>query len=179
VTLEAVPTEAIAGDTWAWILSLDDYPAGTWTATIYFENKQKSFNVAGSASGTNHSFAIAAGTTATYPRGRYQWRLRVTDGTTTSTIDDGWLDVEPNPAGAGTRDVRSWARRTLDAIEAFLEGNATTAQQSMSIQGRSLARWPLEELRKFRTELRNEVRTEEQGLNAGTGRNIKARFKRA
>lgn len=173
-----VPSELIAGDTWAWSHSLADYPADTWTATVYFENQFQTFNAAGSASGSDHAFSIAAATTAAYKPGRYQWRLRVTDGTTVSTVASGWSEVKINPASAGARDVRSWARRTLEAVEAFLEGNATTAQASMALNGRSISRWSLAELTQWRSQLRQEVRTEEQGSRAGLGRNIKVRHVR-
>ena len=172
-----VPAELIAGDTWAWTRDLTDYPAGTWTATVYFINRDAAFNVAGSASGTTHSFSIAAATTATYKPGRYVWSLRVTNGSTTTTVDDGAVEVQPNPAGQA-RDTRSWARRTLEAVECFLAGNATTAQASMTIRDRSISRWSLKELQDWRDKLRGEVRAEEQGESAGLGRDIRVRFRR-
>jgi hypothetical protein len=174
----SLPSEVIAGDTWQWTRELAAYPAGTWTGTVYFENKDGAFSVAGSASGTTHSFSIAAATTATYMPGRYAWKLRVTDGITVATVESGSVEVLLNPATAGRRDTRSWARRTLEAVEAFLEGNASTAQASMTLQGRSIARWSLAELTQWREKLRAEVKVEEQGERAGLGRNIKVRYGR-
>lgn len=169
----------VAGDTWQWTRELADYPAGTWTATAYFENKDGSFEVTATADGVTHDFLIAATATTGYKPGRYGWRLRVTDGSTVTTVESGIVEVLVDPAKAGNSDTRSWARRTLEAVEAFLEGNASTAQQSMSIQGRSLSRWSLAELTQFRDQLRAEVRTEEKGAQAGLGRNIKVRYGRA
>lgn len=179
--LESIPSEFIAGDTWRWTRDFADYPAGTWTVTYYFENSAQTFNVAGVASGTSHDFTIAAAATAAYKPGRYYWSARATDGTIVETIagESGWIEVKVDPAAAGTKDRRSWARRTLEAVEAFLEGNASTAQASMSLGGRSLSRWSLAELQQWRNDLRQEVRTEEAGANAGLGRNIKVRFGRA
>lgn len=175
----AVPSRLIAGDTWQWTLDLADYPAGTWTAIAYFEKAGSSFNVTATPSGTTHSFTIAAATTANYAAGRYAWRVRVTNGSVTTTIEPGGhLEVEINPALGGGRDTRSWAQRTLEAVEAFLEGNASTAQASMSVGGRSLSRWSLSELNQWRDDLRAEVRAEQQGANAGLGRNIKVRYGR-
>lgn len=171
-----IPSDLIAGDTWIFDRDYADYPRSTWSATAYFENSAGSFNVASTANGTAQRFTIAAATTATYSAGRYRVRVRVTDGPSTYIAESAWVDVEVDPAKAGNQDPRSWARRTLDALEAFLEGNATTAQQSMSIQGRSLSRWSLAELQQFRNQLRAEVRTEEQGSNAGLGRDIKVRY---
>ena len=172
------PTELIAGNTWQWDRDYADFPQSTWIATAFFENQSKTFNVVATANGTAQRFTIAAATTATYPAGRYRLRVRVTDGSTVMIAESGWVDVEVDPAAAGVADPRSWARRTLDAIEAFLEGNASTAQQSMSVGGRTLSRWSLPELTQWRDKLRGEVRAEEQAENAGLGRNIKVRLSR-
>lgn len=175
---DSIPKELIAGDTWSWTRSLGDHPAGTWTATVYFEATQGAFSIAGSASGTTHSFTIAAATTTTYAPGRYGWRLRVTDGSTTTTVESGMVEVLVDPAKAGKTDTRTWARKTLEAVECFLLGNASTAQASMSLAGRQISRWSIVELTAWRDKLRSEVKSEDQGSNAGRGRDIKVRFSR-
>lgn len=174
-----VPEELIAGDTWQWTRELLGYPASSWSATVYFENAGASFSAPAVAAGDTHSFTVGAAETADYRPGRYGWRLRVTDGTTVTTVESGFSEVLVDPAAAGNHDTRSWARRTLEAVEAFLEGNATTAQQAMSVGGRQISRWSLAELTQWRKDLRNEVKMEEQGSRAGLGRNIKVRFDRA
>lgn len=171
-----LPTALIAGNTWQWDRDYADYPSPTWTATAYFEKHDKTFNVIGTQEGTAHRFTIAAATTATYPAGRYRVRVRVTDGSLVFIAESGYCEVEVDPAAAGTTDTRSWARRTLEAVEAFLEGNASTAQQAMTIAGRSISRWSLAELTQWRKDLRNEVQNEERGNNAGSGRNLKVRY---
>jgi hypothetical protein len=173
-----IPASLVAGDVWQWDAEYGDYPAGTWTATAYFQNASNEFNVASTANGTAHRFAAAASATDDFKAGRYYVQVRVTDGTSPATVETGWVQVIADPASEVKVDHRSWARRTLDAIEAFLEGNATTAQQSMSIAGRSISRWSIAELMQFRAQLRGEVRTEEQGSAAGLGRNIKVRYGR-
>lgn len=173
-----LPTELIAGNTWQWDRDYGDYPQPTWSATAYFEKQGKTFSIPATQSGTAQRFTIVAATTATYPSGRYRIRVRVTDGSQVFVAESGSCEIDIDPAAAGTADTRSWARRTLDAVESFLEGNASTAQASMALNGRQISRWPLEELRKWRTELRAEVRTEEQGSKAGAGRQIKVRLSR-
>lgn len=175
---EQVPNELTAGDSWVWTRDLSDYPAGTWTLSYVFKNAESSFSATASASGTTHSISIAAATTAGYKAGRYKWFARVTYGSTTTTIEDGWLDVLPDPSVAGQYDYRSWARRALDAIEATLEGRASSDQLAMSIAGRSISRIPLGELTQWRDRLLQEVRTEERVSQSGRGRNIKAKVMR-
>jgi len=173
---EQVPPQFVAGDLWQWTREFPDYPAGTWTLTYYFENKDQAFSAAGSASGTTHSFSIAAATTAGYKPGRYKYRARAVNGSSIYTVDEGYAEVTRDPAAVGFSDTRSWARRTLEALEATLEGKASGDQLSMSIAGRSIARLQPKELLDWRDRLRAEVRAEDQGENAGLGRNIRVRF---
>jgi len=173
-----IPASVTAGDTWTWDAEYSDYPSSTWSATAYFTNAAGSFSVSSSASGNGYTFAETATNTAALTAGRYRVTVRVTFGSYAFTAEEGWCEVVPNPASSVRTDPRSWARRTLDAVEAFLEGNASTAQQSMTIAGRSISRWSMIELMDWRDRLRAEVRAEEQGRSAGLGRDIKVRYGR-
>lgn len=173
-----IPAKLTAGDTWAFAFSHADYAAPTWSATVYFENAAATFSTSATDDGSGHAFSIPATTTATKPAGSYKWSIRVSDGTDAYTVETGWVDVITDPAAAGTRDPRSDARKLLDALNATLLGRATSDQLAMSINGRSLSRTPLPELRKWRDQLKQEVKIEEQGEKAGLGRNIKVRFAR-
>lgn len=173
-----VPSSLVAGDTWSFTLTDDTHTAPDWSSNIYFENAGGAFTAASSDSGSDHAFSIAAATSAGYAPGRYKWFLRVTDGISVLTVHTGWIQIEPNPASSGVRDHRTDARKMLDAVNAFLIGNATTAQKAMAINGRSIDRHTLPELTKWRDQLRNEVKTEEKGGRAGLGRNMKVRLLR-
>jgi hypothetical protein len=174
-----LPTDLIAGNTWQWDRDYSDYPSPTWQATAYFEMAGSAFNVVATQNGTAQRFTVSAATTAGYRAGHYQIRVRVTDGSQVFIAESGWCDVEVDPASAGTYDPRSNARKMLDAVEAFLIGNASTAQASMSLGGRQISRWSLAELTKWRDQLRAEVRSEERAGTKGKGRDIKVRFSRA
>jgi hypothetical protein len=175
---QPIPGQLVVGDSWSWSLSLSSYPAPTWSVTCYFVKDGERFEVVSTADGTDHAFSVTSATSGARKPGRYRWTARATDGTSVVTLDRGWVDVLPNPA-TDKSDPRSWAAQTLAAIEAFLKGNATTAQQSMTLNGRSLSRWSLDELTKFRNELRAEVRGEDSAAKGGKGRVFKARFTRA
>jgi len=174
---DQVPAEVIAGDTWSWTRSFADYPAGTWALTYYFENKDGVFQATATPSGIDHAVTILASTTAGYKAGSYRWSARLSSAGVSITLETGWIKVKTDPAAAGKADPRGWARRTLEAIEAFLEGNATTAQAAMTLNGRSISRWSLNDLIAWRDKLRAEVRTEESSTS-GTGRTIKLRMSR-
>lgn len=173
-----VPANLVAGDTWSFALTDSEHSAPVWSANIYFENAAGSFSAASADDGENHSFVIAAATTATYAHGSYKWFIRVNDGTTLLTVAQGWIDIAPNPASSVAHDHRSFARKTLDDLETYLRTRAMTAQLSIAIRDRSISRDDIAELRAWRTELRNEVRAEQSAANGGKGRNIKVRFNR-
>lgn len=174
-----VPSSLTAGDTWEWTRDLADYPAGTWTLTYYFSKGGSApISAAATADGTTHAVSVSAATTAAYAAGRYRWTARASAGSEAFTAEEGWVEVKPNPA-TSTVDPRSQRRQELDAINCFLLGNATTAQQSMSIGGRSMSRWDHKELEDYRDRLEARVRAEEAGASAGRGRDIKVRLGRA
>ncbi|SFO63572.1 hypothetical protein SAMN05216567_101887 [Variovorax sp. OK605] len=85
------------------------------------------------------------------------------------------MTVAPSFGAAG--DVRSHARRTLDAIEAVLEGRATSATAEYEINGRRLKYIPLNELHAMRSKYQREVAAEEgkSGPRGVSGR-IAVRF---
>lgn len=174
----SIGSKLVSGDTWIFTFSHASYLAPAWDASIYFENVAASFSATATDNGADHAFSIPAATTANFQPGRYKWTVRATDGTTVTSVATGWLEVLINPAAAGTRDTRSWARRTLDAVEATILRKATADQMAMTIRDRSLSRIPLPELVQLRTDLRNQVRIEEQGESMGLGRDIKVRFSR-
>ena len=171
----ARPEQLIAGDTWRWTRDLADYPAGTWTLTYYFENKDAVYSAAASASGSTHSIAVVAATTVSYKPGRYRVYARVTDGSIVETVpsETGWLDLLPNYGADGVLDHRSWAQRTLDALRAAYEGRADTDQLNTSIAGRSIGHMTKKELREeieaFERKVQRELDAEaiNQGRPAG------------
>lgn len=180
MVLTSVPEQLVAGDTWRWTKDFANYPAPTWVVTYYFENSAKQFSQAAIASSTSHALTIAAAVSAQIPDGRYRWFARAVSGLVSETIDgeNGWLEVLPDPAAAGSRDLRGFARRALDAVQAMLEGKATTGQASFSIRDRTVSSFTLTELWKLKTDLEAQVRTEEKGGRAGGDRKIKVRLTR-
>ncbi|WP_295044737.1 hypothetical protein [uncultured Paracoccus sp.] len=65
-------------------------------------------------------------------------------------------------------DQRSWAERTLEAVEAVLSNSATLTQRRYQIGNRSLDRTPVAELLDLRTRLRAEVGAERAAAAGGS-----------
>jgi hypothetical protein len=158
------PSELRAGDTWKWRREdLEDYPAPTWTLKYRFKNAAGGFEVTAAADGVAHAVVVAAATTAPYAAGSYAWVAWVESGAEKYTVDSGELRVLPDlRAGTATaaQDVRSHARRVLEAIEAVLEGRATRDQEEYRIGERMLKRTPIADLLALRDRYKAEVESE-------------------
>lgn len=171
-----VPEELTIGDTWEWTDELSEYPAPTWTLNFHLVNSGGVIQITASASGEDHASSVLPATTSGYTAGRYRWAAQVTDGTDTFTIEKGWVEILPDPTIA--QDARSQARRTLDAIEAVLEGRATRDDLNVSVNGRAISRIPIPELLQWRDRLKEEVRVQEEGAGSGFDRDVRVRFDR-
>lgn len=169
-TLE--PEQLRAGDTWAWSRSLSDYPAASWTLKYRFKNAAGGFEIVASASGDNHAVSVAATTTANYAAGQYDWIAWVEGGSSeVYTVDQGSVEVLPNlRAGTATAalDVRSHARKMLDALEAWLESRDPGVAE-YEIAGRKMKYTPIAELIKLRDRYRSDVRAEEDAARVADG----------
>ena len=119
------PDLIVAGDTAKWLRSLDDYPAsGSWVLSYTLVSAAQRYTFSATASGADHLVTVAATTTATWVAGTYTWRAQVSKAGEVYTVGTGSLTVRPSFATA--TDGRSHARRTLEAIEAVIEGRATS-----------------------------------------------------
>lgn len=175
------PAALRAGDTWKWTKTLADYPAGTWTLTYRFKNAAGGFEVTATASGTDHSVSVAATTTAAIAAGSYSWQAQVAAGAEKYTVDTGVLVVDPNLfSGTATAayDARSHARKTLAAIEAWIESrNPGVAEYE--IAGRRMKYIPLADLLRMRQHYKAEVAAEDaaEAIRNGTGTGRRIQFR--
>lgn len=170
------PAELRAGDTWEWRREdlAADYPASAWTLTYRFKNAAGGFEVIAAADGDAFAVTVAAATTAAYAAGTYAWAAQVVSGATKKTVDSGTFKVLPNLfAGQATAasDQRTHARKTLEAVEAVIEGRASLDQEEFQIGGRMLKRMPIADLLRFRAFYKGEVDREQaaEALANGMG----------
>ncbi len=184
-----VPATLIAGDTWEWTRVLADYPASTHSAVWYFEatacDVPRRFSVAATVSGDTFVATVAAAVSAAQAPDRYQWRLVITRtaDSVRKTVEQGWVDVKPDPASSGSADGRSTARVVLEMIETYLRDPTNLAASSYSLGGRSLSRWNradlLVERDKWMQEIRSEEAVENMAKGLGNPRRLYVRFGRA
>ena len=163
------PAQIIAGDSARWMRSLADYPAPTWTLTYTLIGESYKSTFSASASGTDHAIHLLPAITSAWAAGEYALRARVSDGTDAYTIGESRVQVMPSYSATASGDMRSAARRGLAAIEAYLADPDRIASAEYTIAGRSLRRYPLDELWRHRDRLRAEVMREDQAARIAAG----------
>jgi hypothetical protein len=154
------PSEIQIGETLEFELDLPDFPADEWTVTFYVRGAGAGFDVAGTADGTIHQFAVAASVTATLTAGNYYFQALAVKGSEKHLVSEGPTLAKVSLAAlttATTYDPRSQAKKIVDAIDTLLAGGKiSNDQKRYKIGGigadRELERLSMEELlaaRKF------------------------------
>lgn len=166
-----IPQSFRAGDTLTWLRTLRDYPADAgWALSYRLIGATQTIDVSASAEGVSHRVNVPAATTAAWPSGEYVWMELVTRGADRHTLGSGVLRVDPDPAAINAGDdLRSHARRVLDAIEAVIEGRASEADESFEIDGVALRYRPIADLLALRDRYRQEVRAERAAEQVAAG----------
>ncbi len=165
------PARITAGDTITWQRALADYPASaSWALNYRLINASGKIDIIASASGSDHLVNVSAATSAAWLAGSYSWTAYVTKGTERYTVGTGTITIKQDLAAAAAGvDVRSHAVKTLEAIEAVIEGRATQAHLSYTIDGRQMQLMKFDELLVLRDRYRAEVRSEEDALRVQNG----------
>jgi hypothetical protein len=171
------PARVTAGDSLLWQRSdiAADYPPGEGYSLTY-----RFAPVAGgdpaSADATDEDgvwqVAVPAQTTEAWAAGEWRWAAAVSKAGGRVVVDQGSFVVDPDPLAAEAPDRRSHARKVLDAIEATIEGRATSSQLKHTFEdGRSIEHMPHSELIAMRTKYVALVRREERRASGkGPGR---------
>jgi hypothetical protein len=185
-----IPDTLRAGDTISWTESISDYPASDgWTLAFALRAKDlPPITITASTSGSDYAIAITAPTSKAYNPGIYSWQAYVSKGTSPDftekySIEMGRIEILPNLTIATSEtELRSHAKKVLDAIEALLEGKAGADVLSYSIGGRSISKMAPEELIKWRsfykTEYERELEAEAIAKGLDSPRRIGVRFRR-
>ena len=177
------PASLRAGDTWKWTKTLADYPASAWSLKYRFKSATAGFEITATASGDDHAVSVAALTTTGYAAGTYTWIAWVEGGTSEKhTVDTGVMSVSADyRSGTATTglDDRSHARKTLAAIESWIESRSPGVAK-YAIAGREMQYIPIADLLKLRQTYKAEVAAEDAAEairnSTGTGRRIQFRL---
>jgi hypothetical protein len=179
--LTAIPDEFRAGDTIKWTQNLTNYQPDAWTLKYVFVKDGDQVIVTGTDNGDS-SHLLTINLASAFESGTYKWSSYVTDEVDRHTIEDGRVEVLVNYETATSGyDDRSHIKKTLDALEAIIEGRASRDQESYSIAGRSLSRMPVPDLIQWRDKYKayhaQEIKAERIKRGLGHSGRIEVRFK--
>lgn len=177
------PTSLRAGDTWKWTKSLADYPATSWTLKYRFKYPTAAgFEVVAVASGSDYAVTVSAAASTGYAPGVWTWQSWVEGGSAEKySIGSGSVRIDPDyrsGVAATEFDDRSHARKTLEAIEAWIESR-NPGVQDYEIAGRRMRYIPIPDLLKLRQRYQAEVaaQTAAEAIVAGRASPKKVQFR--
>jgi len=124
-----VPSTLRAGDSWSLSAAPASYPGPDWVLAWVLVNAAATTptEAVWDTEAEVHNFTLTPAETVALTAGRYSWYLVATndaDGLR-ATLEEGVVDVLPDPITADPAAAPSHARRMLQAIEATLESRAT------------------------------------------------------
>jgi len=171
-----------AGDTLDFTTAVPDYLASAgWTLKYRLAPRVSgtAIDITSTADGDDHQVSVLAATTITWAAGYYAWSAYVEKAAERYTVDRGELQIRPaSTTLAAGNDLRSFAKKTLDAVEALLAGKSDVVEYQ--IAGRSIKKMSFAELMKARSLLQAEVEGEQVAANLANGlggaRRIQVRF---
>jgi len=145
------PRSFSVGDRVAWKrTNLTAYPNTEYTLSYVARrggDGATAFSAIATASGSDFVVEISSSTSASFTSGTYRWSsflTRISDNERVE-LDSGTLVVHADKA-VSTDDPRSHAKKVLDAIESVIEGRAGKDQETLSVEGMTLHRTPIEDL---------------------------------
>lgn len=179
-------TEIIIGDTLDFETTVTDYPATDgWTLNFRLVPRVSgtpiSFSASTASDGIGYRAQVAPAITAAWAAGEYSWSSYVSKTGARQTVEQGMVTLIADPAiTTAPYDRRTHARKTLDAIQAVIEGRASKDQEEYTIGDRSLKRMPIADLLKFHSRYAGMVAAEDAANNlangSGVGRKIQVRI---
>lgn len=145
----------IAGDSWAWRVSLADYPSDTYQLKFFFRGIGGQLDVVaepdGSAAG-DYLATVSSVNSAALQAGTYGWQMcmfLIADGSRTE-IARGTVEVVGDIQSQGVGyDGRSWVKQVLDAVRNVIAGRASRVEQEYTIAGRQLRLTSIDDLLKL------------------------------
>lgn len=182
------PDTLVIGDRWVWRRNdlITDYPSATYSLTYHITKDSggggsNHISITATAISDAYIVEVASATTASLTDGDYVWQAYITRTADSErfVIDTGQVKLIPDFDNDET-DMRSFAKKALDNIEAVIQNRATIDQASFSIANRSLSRMSVDELFTLRDRFQAEY-NKEQKINRiknkqNTGNTIGVKF---
>jgi hypothetical protein len=166
-------SEIVAGDTLDFSTEVANYtPADGWTLKFRLVPRVSGTAIllTSAASDGLHRVQVGPTTTDDWTAGEYSWYSWVEKAGASYSVGQGQVTIKPDPrTTSAPLDNRSHARKTLEAIEAVIEGRASRDQQEYSIGDRTLKRTPMADLIMLQTRYSRLVAAEENEARLANG----------
>jgi hypothetical protein len=181
------PEQITSGDTASWKRSFQDFPPSEgWALTYALVKKGGETPAIKVATTADGNYFVVNASSANWAPGDYYGQGYVTKGVAPNQerhqVVEFSLTVRANLAGQNPGDIRTQARRTLDAIEAVIEKSAGQQIREWTVEGVQLQRRDMSELVMLRDKYKAIVQKEEAAARIragkGSGRRILTRFTR-
>lgn len=182
------PETLVVGDRWAWQRPdlVTDYPTDQYALTYEFHidaggGGSHKFTITATETTTAYIVEVASTVTDNYTADQYKWYAFITRTSDSQrvAVDNGMTTLVANFADTNA-DLRTHAKKVLDAVQAVIENRATIDQSSFSIAGRSLSRMSIDELftvrDRYRAEYNEEVKKARIRNKKPSGNLIGVRF---
>jgi hypothetical protein len=176
------PTTIQAGDKLTWQETHPDYPAsGGWSLQYVLINQTNKYTFSGVANGDAFDITLLSATTAAWATGTYKLFSQYVKGDDKERQPIITVTVTPDPFTVNTLDTRTHAVRALAAIEAAIEGRATSSQLSLSVSSalgsRAIQYLTYDELIKAKNYYAALVENEKQKELIAAGKAVKSGYK--
>jgi hypothetical protein len=175
-----MPAFIIAGNTTKWEVSIPDFPPSDGWSLSYALVKAGTIitiDATTNPDADDYLVSIAATTSAGYEAGKYSTQETVTDGTDVITVSSGKIEIVPMfSAQTSGYDSRSFAKQTVDAIEALIPVMVAKREASYTIGGKTVVFKSMAELQDSLMFWRRQYFTEERKAGRAKSRIIKPRF---
>jgi len=169
------PTSFFASDTVKFTVSAPDYlPADGWVAKLNLTNSSGTHAFTGSDNGDGkHLLTISAAVSSAIAAGDYRLVVAVELAGERVTISTGSVTVRPDLTSAA--DGRSHVKRTLDALESWIESrNPGVAEYQ--IAGRVMKYIPIADLLALQSRYRQLWKQEQNGDRLASGQRPRRRL---
>ena len=137
--LNIINQKLTAGRRWYWEESLSDYAPSLYTLEIILKKADGSpAKITTSESSGNHLVDVAALTTAAFTAGYFVYSAYVFEIATPTNIiqiESGIVEILADPIQSG--DVRTFAQKVVDKLEAVILAVSGNTMSSVSIDGRT------------------------------------------
>ncbi len=172
----SAPRSFFAGDTVKWTVSAPDYlPSDGWSLDVNLTNSAENHNVTSTDNSDGlHLVTFSAALTAAITAGDYRLSIAAVKSGERYTIETSSVTVRPNLTSAA--DARTHVKKTLDAIEAYLEDPNNLRAAAYSISGRSLNRIPMTEVIALHSRYRKLWRDEKNADRINSGQKPRRRL---